>query len=283
MTEEVVNVTASEPVHSAPVLSTESASASMDTVLGSDVVDTTSADVKTEVSTEIKSDNKSDVSTEIKTEPKDLKSEVKSDIKVDAKKDSADGADKATEANKEEKSNQSDEPAPLPSYEPWKFPETMAVDDSQVQEINKMFGEFELEARKDPHAAMQKYGQQFLDKHLQAVQTVADKIAEAYKKSWQDQTKGWYDSFVKDPEIGGNRKDETAAAAREFIRRHGGNEEQQKELRTLMQTTGIGNHPAVIRAFAKATANLSEPMAVPAGTPPAQQVSRKQRFYGKKS
>lgn len=282
MTEEMVNVTASEPVHSAPVLSTESASASMDTVLGSDVVDTTSADVKTEVSTEIKSDNKSDVSTEIKTEPKDLKSEVKSDIKVDAKQDSADGAEKATEANKEEKSNQSDEPAPLPSYEPWKFPENMTVDQSQLGEVNKMFAEFELESKAD-HALVQKFGQKIIDRHIESVQAVAEKIAEAYKKSWQDQTKGWYDSFIKDPEIGGNRKDETAAAAREFIRRHGGSEEQQKELRTLMQTTGIGNHPAVIRAFAKATANLSEPTAVPAGTPPAQQVSRKQRFYGKKS
>ena len=249
------------------------------TVLGSEPVETSNEKTEINPSSEIKTDAKS-----VEKKVADAKTDVKTETKpVEQDKKSTDGAEKATEVKQDEKSNQSDEPAPLPSYEPWKLPENLQIDENQLGEINKMFGEFEIDARKDPHAAMQKFGQQMIDKHIQGLNLVAEKIQEQYQKVWKDQTANWYESFVKDPEIGGERKEETAAAAREFIRRHGGTPEQQNELRAIMKNTGLGNHPAVIRAFAKATANLSEPKAVPAKAPPAQPVSRKQRFYGAKS
>jgi len=214
--------------------------------------------------------------------------EVKTDVPAEDKpaeiqKPAEDGADKPLpEGEKKEEVSQSDEPAPLPSYEPWTFPEGIEIDEAQMGEVSKLFGEFEQLTKAD-HALVQKFGQQMIDRHISGVQAAINQLTEAYQQSWKDQTKSWYDSFAKDPEIGGDKKEASAAAAREFIRRHGGSTEQQNELRTLMQKTGIGNHPAVIRAFAKATANLAEPTLVPAGKPPAEQTSRKQRFYGKKS
>ena len=205
-----------------------------------------------------------DVKPEIKTEP----------ATVSAEKPQPEGENK-------EKASQSDEPAPLPSYEPWKFPEDVVIDKAQLAEVNKMFGEFEQMTKAD-HALVQKFGQQIIDKHISSVQAAINTITEAYQKSWKDQTKNWYESFIKDPEIGGDKKDVSAAAANEFIRRHGGTPEQQGELYSVLQKTGLGNHPALIRTFAKATVNLAEPKMVPAGTPPAAPTSRKQRFYGKK-
>ena len=276
MVDEVVSSVAPAAVESAPVVSANvetpvaptgsetvaPVEAPEATVLGDDAAPVEAKPVETApVTTDVKP---------IESKPVDVKPDVKP----------VDGADKTQpEAEKKDESSQSDEPASLPSYEPWKFPDTMTVDEAQVAETNKLFGEFEQEARKDPHAAMQKFGQQLIDRYVTGVQTVADQIASAYKESWKAQTKGWYDSFVQEF---GDKKDEVAAASREFIRRHGGTPEQQAEVRTLMQNTGIGNHPAVIRMLAAATANLSEGKPVPAGAPPAQPQSRKQRFYGKK-
>lgn len=191
-------------------------------------------------------------------------------------------AETQPEGEKKEEVSQSDEPAPLPSYEPWKFPENTSVDEAQIAEVNRMFGEFEQMTKAD-HALVQKFGQQMIDRHIAGIQSAVDQLTAAYQKAWKDQTQQWHDAFIKDPEIGGQKKDVSAAAANEFIRRHGGTYEQQTELRNILEKTGLGNHPSIIRTFAKATANLAEGKIVPAGMPPAAPSTRKTRFYGKKS
>ena len=293
MTDEVVSSPAPE---AAPVVSTQPVSgtaeasivAPVETVLGAPdapVEAATEVESGTEAAPEIKEvapEVKPEPTPEVKTEA-ETKPEVKPEVKPETKPADASADKTQPEGEKKEESSQSDEPASLPSYEPWKFPDNVKIDEAQIGEVNKMFGEFELEAKVDPHAAMQKYGQQFLDRHIAGVQAAINTLAEAYQQSWKDQTKNWYESFVKDPEIGGEKKDASAAAAREFIRRHGGTAEQQNELRKVMQDTGIGNHPAFIRAFAKATVDLSEGKLVTATKPPAPPQSRKQKFYGSKS
>lgn len=248
------------------------------TILGFDDV-TEKPEEKKEVDAPVlEPEKKPDADTEVKTDTPDSKPTEKP---VDTEKKIDDGAEKQPEAEKKEESSQSDEPAPLPSFEPWQFPEGITVDEARVAEINKMFGEFERDAKVE-HSVLQKFGQQIIDRHVSEVTAVAEKIKEAYDQAWKDQTKNWREQFIKDPEIGGNRQETSTAAAREFIRRHGGTPEQQAEIRTVMQTTGLGNHPAFIRLFAKANVNLAEPTLVPAGKPPAQPQSRKQKFYGKK-
>ena len=275
MTEPVAQTSAPEAapqVTSAPV---ETAPAVVSSTPVTPVVET--ADVET-VSTVLGAEDTPVIETTAEKEPAavDIKPvEVKTEPVIEsAEKTQPDG-------EKKEEASQSDEPAPLPSYEPWKFPEGMTVDPAQLTEVNKMFSEFEQMSKAD-HALVQKFGQQIIDRHVESVQAVIKQLTEAYQESWKKQTKDWYDAYDKDPEIGGSKKEASGAAAREFIRRHGGTPEQQTELRTLMEKTGIGNHPAVIRAFAKATANLSEGKVIPAGTPPSAPTTLKSRFYGAK-
>lgn len=170
--------------------------------------------------------------------------------------------------------------AELPTYE-WKFPDGVQVDNERMSIVNKVFGEMERDG-KISHEVVQKYGQQLADFHVAEVQSVAQKVASAYDKVWKDQTKSWYDDFVKDPDIGGNRQNTTTNAARDFIRRHGGTAEQQTEVRTILEKTGLGNHKALIRLLANANLALGEGKPLKAEAPPATPKNLKQKMYGVK-
>lgn len=197
--------------------------------------------------------------------------EAKPEVKPEEKP--AEG-EKPVEAKIEEK------PVELPAYE-WKFPEGVQVDQERMSIVNKVFGEMERDG-KVSHEVVQKYGQQLADFHVAEIQSVAQKVASAYDKVWKDQTKGWYDEFVKDPEIGGNRQNTTTNAARDFIRRHGGTQEQQTEIRTILEKTGLGNHKALIRLLANANLAIGEGRPLKAEAPPATSKNMKQKMYGVK-
>ena len=85
-----------------------------------------------------------------------------------------------------------------------------------------------------------------------------------------------------DPEIGGNRWQTTVDSATNFIRTHGGTEAQQAEFHKIMDESGLGNHPAMIRILARAGAAMSEgrPLAAQA---PAVALSKTQKLYGGRS
>lgn len=184
----------------------------------------------------------------------------------------------AVEAPKDEGS-QSDEPAPLPSFESFTLPEGFTADEAQLGEFNKLLGEFE-NATKADHAEMHKFGQSLLDRHIAELNNHAQKLNDFYKTSWEKQKNDWKESFLKDPDIGGNRQETTVKSALDFIRTHGGTEEQQTEFRNLMETSGVGNHPAMIRLLAKANMAMSEGKPLPAVTPVASNRSKIATRYG---
>lgn len=172
-----------------------------------------------------------------------------------------------------EETSQSAEPAPLPTFEAFKLPDGSPLDEGKLGDFTKELAEFELTSKAD-HVALQEFGQKLLDRHTAEIQRMAD----YYKIAWENQKNGWKDAFEKDQEIGGNRANTTINAALQFIRTHGGTEAQQQEFRQLMDTTGVGNHPALIRVLAKANSVLSEgkPLAgTKAEKPPTSKVSRR--------
>jgi hypothetical protein len=186
--------------------------------------------------------------------------------------------DKAAEGEKKDGS-QSDEPAPLPSFEPFEAPEGITLDDVAISAFTKELGEFELASKAD-HAEVAKLGQSLLTKHVAAIQDTVQKLQKAYEDAWAKQTQDWRTQFESDAEIGGNHKDTTVNAARESIRRFGGTETQQKEFRDLMQKTGLGNHPAMIRMLANINLAKAEGKIIPASTPVAQPKGKMQKMYG---
>ncbi len=187
----------------------------------------------------------------------------------------------AEEEQKEQEDSKSDEPAPLPTYDEFKAPEGFTLDEALIGDFSKTLAEFEVSTKAD-HAEVQKFGQSLIERHVAEVKNSIDRHNVALMDAFEQQKSAWRESFEKDSELGGNRRDTTLNAALEFIKTHGGNEEQQKEFRDLMEQTGVGNHPALIRLLAQAgrSKEFTEGKPLPATNPVPMVKNKIQKRYG---
>lgn len=72
-------------------------------------------------------------------------------------------------------------------------------------------------------------------------------------KVYEDQRTKWAETSKADSEFGGDKFDETLKVAQQAIGRFGSD-----DLKTLLEETGLGNHPEVIRMFWKLGTSISE-------------------------
>lgn len=185
----------------------------------------------------------------------------------------------ATVETKEGEGSQSDEPAPLPTYEAFTLPDGAVIDNEVLGEFTKDLGELQNLTKAD-QAEMQKFGQKLVDRHTAAIDETVKRLTDHYTETWEKQKTDWKDAFEKDPDIGGNRRDTTLKSALSVIGTYGGTTDQQKELRTLLNDTGIGNNPAVIRLLAKVGEQLVEGKPLPASAPVKGSQSKVAKRYG---
>jgi hypothetical protein len=155
----------------------------------------------------------------------------------------------------------------------------MTAGEEGLKQFTGLLGELEL--AKGDHAKTQELGQKLVDRHFSDLQTTLKAQTDFYLDAFEKQKTAWKDAFVKDQEIGGNRQDTTLAAAHEFIKTHGGTVAQQKEFSDLMNSTGVGNHPAMIRMLATANIALREGKPLPATKPESAPTSKVEKRYGK--
>lgn len=181
----------------------------------------------------------------------------------------------------EQEGSKSDEPAPLPTYDDFQAPEDFTLDAELVGDFAKTLGEFENSAKAD-HAEVQKLGQSLIERHVVEVKKSIDHFTQSLLDQFEQQKTDWRQAFENDPEIGGNRKDTTINAALEFIKTHGGNEEQRQEIHQLMESTGVGNHPAMIRLLAQAARSsaFTEGKPLPATNPVISPKNKIEKRYG---
>lgn len=139
-----------------------------------------------------------------------------------------------------------------PTYE-WSLPEGVTLEDAKIGEFNKTLAEFETTS-KVPHDEMKKFGQQMVERHIQELQRHNDSLIQA----WNKQKNDWKDSFLKSPEFA-NRTDTVLNSAIDAINVYGGDTKQQQEFRELMESTGVGNHPAMIRMLSNIMLAKAEP------------------------
>jgi hypothetical protein len=158
------------------------------------------------------------------------------------------------------------------------LPEGATVVPERIGEFTNLLGAFEANTKAD-HAAVQAFGQQLIDRHISEVQRAVAEVHKANVTAWDAQKTAWKDQFTSDPELGGNRMQTTVDAAIGFIRTHGGTDAQQAEFQQLMNESGLGNHPVMIRLLAKAGAAMSEGRPLAAQAPSAQK-SKVSKLYG---
>jgi hypothetical protein len=183
------------------------------------------------------------------------------------------------EAKKTESGDQSAEPASSPVYDAFKVPDDIQLDNERVQKFTELLGEFEGKTKAE-HAMVQEFGQKAVDFHIGEIKKAVESVTKLYQETWDRQKIEWKDTFLKDPEIGGNRFQTTVDSALTFIRTHGGTAEQQTEFRNLMEASGLGNHPAMIRLLANAGRAMQEGRPLAAQTPVSPPKSKTQTLYG---
>lgn len=162
---------------------------------------------------------------------------------------------------------------------------TGAVAEGQQQgEQTQAEGSAQAEAEAKPEGAPEKYefkaeeGKEFdpgvLEKFSEVAkelnlsqdnaQKLIDKIAPALAERQIAQLESakqeWADSARSDKEYGGDKLAENLAVAQKAMNQFG-----SPELRTLLNESGLGNHPEIIRAFYRAGKAISEDSFVPNG------------------
>lgn len=117
-------------------------------------------------------------------------------------------------------------------------------------------------------------------KELKLDQATAQKVADVGAKMAQRQAEAhaklvetWVEQVKTDKDIGGDKLDENLATARKALEKFG-----TPELRDVLNSTGLGNHPAVIKAFYNAGKAVSEDKFV-AGAPAGSQTDASKRLF----
>lgn len=168
-----------------------------------------------------------------------------------------------------------------PVYETFKFPEGIEVDPDRLGEFTGILADLEVKS-KAGHEFVQEFGQKAVDFHVAELQRAVENLNKTQLESWEKTVTDWREATVADPEIGGNRIQTTLDSANKFIRTHGGTSDQQKEFRDLMETSGLGNNPTMLRLLSAAGRAMSEGTPVPATKPPAVPKSKTGALYGRK-
>ncbi|MEG6183294.1 peptidase [Enterobacter sichuanensis] len=99
----------------------------------------------------------------------------------------------------------------------------------------------------------------------------AQKLVDAYPKilagvqqrqaeAWQAQTEQWAADVKADKEIGGDKLTANLSAAQRALEQFG-----DPELKEYLDSTGLGNHPALVKAFIKVGKAMSEDKVVTGG------------------
>jgi len=175
----------------------------------------------------------------------------------------------------------------LPVYEEFKLPEGYNVDPESIGEFSKLLGELEIAAGKIDHKGYQEAGQKLIDLGAKNVQQSIERLNEYYTQFHENQKKEWFESFKKDPEMGGEKLQETVSTLRNAVEQYGGTAEQIAEFRKIMKETGVGNHPAVTRILYNMQQKINKyetenggNRIVPGAKPAPSKVKPYQQFYG---
>lgn len=173
----------------------------------------------------------------------------------------ADGAPAAAPAN--EQANPAANPATAPAEkaadgadpaatEPPKVPEKYEFKTPDGADLNpEVMGEFEGVAKE--LGLSQENAQKVVD-------VMGPKIAAAQAAKFEAIKAEWTENARTDKEFGGDKLNENMAVAKKALDAFG-----TPELRTLLNESGLGNHPELIRAFYRAGQKISAPNFVTGG------------------
>ncbi|MBS7559932.1 hypothetical protein KHO49_16440 [Pseudomonas sp. RC4D1] len=126
------------------------------------------------------------------------------------------------------------------AYEDFTLPEGMEMDTEVLGEFKNLAKELNIPQAK---------AQQLIDFQSQ----LATKQAEQYQAAVTKQAQDWAASIKSDPEVGGENYEKSVASAVKVIQSFG-----DPALTELLNTSGLGNHPALFKFCHRISAAISE-------------------------
>lgn len=126
------------------------------------------------------------------------------------------------------------------TYEDFSLPEGMEMDADVLGEFKNLAKELNIPQAK---------AQQLIDFQSQ----LATKQAEQYQAAVTKQAQDWAASIKSDPEVGGENYEKSVASAVKVIQSFG-----DPALTELLNTSGLGNHPALFKFCHRISAAISE-------------------------
>lgn len=126
------------------------------------------------------------------------------------------------------------------AYEDFTLPEGMEMDADVLDGFKNLAKELNIPQAK---------AQQLIDFQTQ----LANKQAEQYQAAAAKQAQDWAASIKSDPEVGGENYDKSVASAIKVIQSFG-----DPALTELLNTSGLGNHPALFKFCHRISAAISE-------------------------
>jgi hypothetical protein len=152
--------------------------------------------------------------------------EDKGTADVEGEAPAADKADDGAETDDTKDSS-------LEAYADFTLPEGMTLNEGLLDQAAPLFKELGLN---------QEQAQKLVDFQAQQVEASQQGQMDSFNQLKSD----WVDQAKADPEIGGDKFDETVGVAKEAIAKFG-----NEGLSKLLNDFGMGNHPEVIRFMAK--------------------------------
>lgn len=159
-------------------------------------------------------------------------------------------AQPATEAAKPaEVAKPAEQPKPAAvEYQPFKVPENVKVAEVVLGKFSEI-----AKASNLPQEAAQK----MLD---ELAPLIAKDSTEAFHAQLAEARKGWQESVKVDKELGGEKTSENLAIAKQTFDKFG-----TPALKELLETSGLGDHPEIVRWAHKVAKAVGEDKVIPGG------------------
>lgn len=173
-----------------------------------------------------------------------------------------DNTDADTETDKPE-GDEAEEEKPKNAPEAYEFtaPEGVTLDPDAVAEFEPIARELDL-----------------TNEQAQKLVDIQAGLVRKQYEAWDKQVATWVTEVKTDKEIGGTETKKSLVNAQAAITKFG-----TPELKAALDSTKMGNHPELVRVFARIGKAMAEDSFVPADLPSGEQKSAADRLYGSKT
>jgi hypothetical protein len=151
----------------------------------------------------------------------------------DTGKDSSPQGDDNSEGSNTVADVVNDKIEPPEAYADFELDEGLQLDSAALEKVAPLFKEMGLS---------QENAQKLVTAYAEQVQAGEQGRQESFNQTIQ----GWADQVKNDSEIGGEKFDENIGIAKDAIVKFG-----TPELKEILETTGVGNHPEIVRFMVK--------------------------------